>query len=144
MLPDDWARALGVEFRGRVRFTRRLAQPTGLTPGTRVWLAIDDVDWQALVALNGHALGCIQLAGSTPSAALLGSSSPRLPVSICPVRFDITSLLQPRNELVVEILLPALETGAPPFSRPGRETQPGGLIGLVRLEIENDEHQPEA
>ena len=143
VLPDDWAAALGADFRGLVRFTRRFAQPTGLTAATRVWLAIDDVDWQARLALNGHDLGCIQLAGSTPSPLLLAAPSPGLAV-VCPARFDITSLLQPRNELVIEVLLPAVEAGAARFSRPRREGQPGGLIGLVRLEIEEATSAPGA
>jgi hypothetical protein len=133
-LPANWSAAVGPDFQGLVRFTRRFAQPTGITAATRVWLAIENVDWQARIALNAHDLGQIQLARSQPSVPL--SLSPTLPLSLCPARFNITSLLQPRNELTVHVLLPAPDADAPPLDRPGREGQPGGLIGLVSLEIE--------
>jgi hypothetical protein len=138
-LPADWGETLGNDFRGLVRFTRRFAQPTGLDAATRVWLVIEDVDWQGTVTLNGHWLGQVQLAQPFRAPCLPVSPSllPSLPSpTSCPARFDITSLLQPRNELTIDVLLPAAGAGTAPLARPGRETLPGGLIGLVRLEIE--------
>jgi hypothetical protein len=147
-LPADWGAALGQDFRGLVRFTRRFTQPTGLDETTRVWLVIDNIDWQATVTLNGTFLGCVQLAKTPPSARLLVSPSPPLPLSPsllpsvsspalpCPARFDITAHHAPRNALTIDVLLPGSGVGAPPLARPGRENLAGGLIGLVRLEIE--------
>lgn len=139
VMPADWSAVLGSDFRGLVRLIRRFATPTGIDGSTRVWLAIDNVDWQARVSLNNRDLGHIQLAGTTPSLPLALSpslpllSSPALP---CPARFDITELLSSRNELIVEVLLPEVAAGVPPLPRAGRAGEPGGVIGLVRLEIE--------
>jgi hypothetical protein len=133
VLPADWGGLLGAGFHGLVRFTRRFARPTGLDDRTRVWLIIEDVDWQARVTLNGHTLGQNQLKDSPPRPLALSPAPTCLP---CPVRFDITALLAERNELALEILLPALAAGVPPLARPGREHLPGGPIGLVRLAIE--------
>jgi hypothetical protein len=137
VMPADWGGVLGDDYRGLVRFTRRFAQPTGLDGNSRVWLVVENVDWQAAVSLNGHALGHTQFAGTSTAPWLLVSPSPPLPLcSPCPVHFDITALLQPRNELSIEILFPEIAGGVAALSRPGRENLPGGLIGLVRLEIE--------
>jgi hypothetical protein len=146
-MPADWNAALGSNFRGLVRFTRRFAQPTGLDETSRVWLVIDNADWQAATILNGTLLGHIQLANTPPAPCLLVSLPPRLCVSPspsrrsshalpCPARFDITALLAPRNELTIDVLLPAVEAGALPLDRSGREGQSGGLVGLVWLEME--------
>jgi hypothetical protein len=145
VMPADWSGVLGGDFRGLVRFTRRFAQPTGLDGNTRVWLVVENVDWQAAVSLNGHPVGHTQHAGTSPTPCLLVPLSPSLPLSPspplslcspCPARFDITALLQPRNELTIDVLLPEIAAGCLPLSRPGRENLAGGLIGLVRLEIE--------
>ena len=147
-MPADWSAALGNDFRGLVRFTRRFAQPTGLSETSRVFLVIDNVDWQAAVTLNGQLLGHIQLANTSPALCLSISATPRpslspfpplphTPALPCPARFDIKSLLAPRNELTIDVVLPAVEAGASPFDRQEREGQSGGLIGLVRLEIED-------
>ena len=133
-MPADWGAALGNDFRGLVRFTRRFTQPTGLGEQTRVWLVVENVDWQATVTLNGTPLGCLQLANSPPAPCLLVfPSAPALP---CPGRFNIMPHLLPRNELQVEVLVPATSPGDPLLPRPGREHLAGGLIGLVKLEIE--------
>lgn len=127
-LPADWGAILGDDFRGLVRFTRRFAQPTGLDKNSRVWLVIEEVDWLGTVALNGAALGMVRFSAAPATDGVSDLA--------CPARFDITALLQPRNELTIDVLLPAFAAGALPLSRPGREGLPGGLIGLVRLEIE--------
>jgi hypothetical protein len=126
-MPGDWGAVLGAAFRGQVRFTRRFAQPTGLDASSRIWLVIEEVDWQAVVALNGQSLGEVRFSGAPAEADVVP----------CPARFDITTLLLPRNELTIDVLLPEVAAGAPPLARPGREGQPGGLIGLVSLEIES-------
>lgn len=126
-MPGDWGGILGADFRGQVRFTRRFARPTGLDAETRVWLVIEEVDWQAAVALNGQSLGEVRFSGAPAEADVVP----------CPARFDITTLLLLRNELTIDVLLPEVAAGAPPLARPGREGQPGGLIGLVSLEIES-------
>ena len=132
VMPGDWGAVLGSDFRGLVRFTRRFALPTGLDASTRVWLVIEDVDWQGTVVLNDHWLGDVQLAQTPPARCL--SVAPTLRPSIspptpCPARFAITPHLQPRNLLTIDVLK------SPTAAGPGWTTQPGGLIGLVRLEI---------
>ena len=105
-MPGDWGRLLGDDFRGRVRFTRQFNLPTGLDAGQRVWLVIDSVHAEADVVLNGSSVGQVCNVPNPPAG-----------------RFDITSLLQSRNELVVEVSCPATSP------EPGR-------LGLVKLEIE--------
>jgi hypothetical protein len=115
-VPSDWGDALGRDFRGRVRYLRRFGCPTGLGEQDRVELVVERVDAFGAVWLNSQSLGPIPAGGRA-------------------VRFDITARLQPRNELVLQVELPALIAGSPPLARPGREGLPGGLIGEVRLEI---------
>ena len=126
-LPGDWSAALGADFRGLARLTRRFGLPTGLSQSSRVWLAIEGVAGTAAVALNSQTLG-------NTTGVHDFSRSPQNPVHLsqpfaslfqiepepCPVRWDITKLLQPRNE--VAIILLALEAGR---------------VGLVSLEIED-------
>ena len=102
--------AFGAEFRGRAVFTRRFGRPTGLAAGDRVDLVLERIDAGGTVTLNGTTLGT--LPGGQPSS-----------------RFDITSRLQRRNELTVEV------EWRPPPSRPEQENPSGSLIGEVRLEI---------
>ena len=128
--PADWGEALGGEFRGLVRYSRQFHRPTGLEASSRVWLVIEDVDFQAAVYLNEQPLGVVQLAGSPIVGQVF--NLPYTPIP-CPARFDITSLLTTSNTLTLEILLPP-DTAALP--RSSRDALPGGLIGLVRLEIE--------
>ncbi len=125
-LPADWGKVLGAEFQGRVRFTRRFRCPTGLSPTLHVWLIIDDVDWQAEVTLNESLLGKVAHSDSPePSQELQ-----------CPARFDITTLLSPQNKLSIVITCPGLDAENVPLQRRARSGQPGGRVGLVRLEID--------
>lgn len=112
-LPCDWSETLGRDFRGRVRYRRRFNRPSGLDPHERVWLVVEGVDAFGAVALNGRQLGEAR-----------GYASP--------ASFDVTELLQPGNELLLEVELPRESAGV---LRPGRENLPGGPIGEVRLEI---------
>jgi len=102
-MPCDWSESLGPIFCGRVRYRRTFNWTAPLEADQRVTLAFDGVTQKAQVTLNGQ---------------LLGSFGPD------PAWLDITALLKPHNELLVEVA--AVHTGA----------GPGGLTGEVRLEIE--------
>jgi len=129
-MPADWGNSFGNEFRGLVRHSRKFHRPTGLDANSRVWLVIDNVDFQAAVALNHQPLGLIQLAGSPPVGQVFNLPTPP---SSCPARFDITQLLAESNRLSLDILLPPDSASLP---RPNRHNLPGGLIGMVRLDID--------
>lgn len=115
-LPADWGEILGADFCGRVRFRRGFHAPANLAAAERVWLACEGADAAAQVALNGREVGGI--AGYARLA-----------------EFDITPNLAPRNELTIDVDLPALDADEQARRRPGREGLAGGLIGDVRLEI---------
>jgi hypothetical protein len=95
-LPCRWADGGLPGYAGQVRFRRRFGSPTNLDDTERVWLTFAGIEGSATVALNGQPL---------PFRA--------------DGEYEITTLLRPRNELVVEI--------------DGPET--GGLWGEVALEI---------
>jgi hypothetical protein len=99
-----------------VRLTRRFSWPGRLDPHERVWLTFAGMDRSAAVWLNGQFLG-------------------RLPNASEVSEFEVTSLLQPRDELTVEIEASetpglweevALEVRCPAFLR--------GVRGWVTLE----------
>ena len=115
-LPCDWLDALGAEFRGKVRYRRRFNRPSGLDPHERVWLIVEGVDACGAVALNDRELGRVR------GYAL-------------PASFDVTELIAPNNELLVDVELPPEVPGGAIPLRPGRESLAGGPIGEVRLEI---------
>ena len=75
-------------FRGRVRWRRNFHPPRSLEPGERLWLVFDGVDYFADVSLNGTPLG-------------------RHEGYFEPFEFEVTSLIGPRNELVVDVDCPA-------------------------------------
>jgi hypothetical protein len=99
-VPCRWADGGLAGFSGRVRFRRRFGYPGRIDAHERVWLTFDGADARAEVALNGTALGAHQGAG--------------------PFEFEVTSLLGPRNELVIELEGPA---------------ESAGLWGEVALEV---------
>jgi hypothetical protein len=111
-VPSDWGDTLGAGFRGRVRYRRSFNPPSTLEPHERLWLVVEGVDAHGVVSLNGARLG--EVAGYA-----IWSS------------FNISDLVGPRNEVVIDVELP--ESGA--VVRPGREKLPGGPIGEVRLEV---------
>jgi hypothetical protein len=126
-LPGDWSAAIGRDFRGLARLTRRFGLPTGLSPSSRVWLTLEELAGTAAVTLNDHPLGsttsegdslrfCESLANLPQRFAALLQSEPQL----CPVRWDVTSRLQPRNEVAITLLALAV-----------------GQVGLLSLEIED-------
>ena len=106
-MPADWAETLGGDFRGRVRYQRRFGRPTGREPQETVWLVFEGAHRVASISLNGRLLGKVH-----------GRDMPE--------RFDVTALLNERNEMTVDVELPLVD---PP------EKQPGGLTGEVSLEI---------
>jgi len=117
-MPSDWGETLGNDFRGRVRYRRRFNCPTGLDKGQVVYVCLAAVDCFGEVSLNGTTLG--RVVGDRPNQ-----------------RFHVTGLLQSANELSVVVELPHDDPNSDPLPRPaGREDLPGGLIGDVRLEIE--------
>jgi hypothetical protein len=99
-MPARWADAGLAGFSGRVRFRRRFGYPGRIDAHERVWLTFAGAGDRAEVALNGAALGTHEGPG--------------------PFEFEVTPLLLPRNELVVEVEGPA---------------QRGGLWGEVALEV---------
>lgn len=99
-MPCRWAEAGWADFAGRVRCVRRFGYPGRIDAYERVWLTFAGADHAAEVTLNGQPLGRHEGGG--------------------PFEFEITSLLKPRNELVVLVESPD----------PG-----GGLWGEVAMEI---------
>lgn len=69
---------------GGRRFRRRFGYPGRLDAPERVWLTFAGVGGRAVVRLNDHLLGCHEDA----------------PASF---EFEVTSLLRPRNELVMDV-----------------------------------------
>jgi hypothetical protein len=100
-MPCRWREAGWVEFRGQVRCRRRFGYPGRIDAHERVWLTFAGVADSADIWLNGQLLGHRER-------------------SDCPFEFDVTAVLQARNELLVEVI-----------SADDR----GGLEGEVALEI---------
>ncbi len=115
-MPADWSTAFGAEFRGRVRYHRVFQSPTGLDSGERVWLIVEPPRSRGAVQLNGKSLGDVSWGG--PS-----------------FRSDITDLLRDHNRLEIVVEYPALD-GDTSRNDDSDINLPGGLIGEVRLEIE--------
>jgi hypothetical protein len=86
-LPCRWGECGLSGFAGRVRFRRRFGYPGRLDSFERVWLTFDGVEGTADVSLNGQVLGRREGAQG-------------------PFEFEVTNLLQARNELVVEVEAP--------------------------------------
>jgi beta-galactosidase/beta-glucuronidase len=83
-IPADWSETLGVEFRGRVRYTRYFHRPTGLDEGQRVYLLIDRVETTGAATLNGQLVGAVAGTGG-------------------PFRFEVSDVLTWRNVLVIDV-----------------------------------------
>ena len=88
-------------FDGRVRFRRRFGYPGRIDVYERVWLTFEGVADDAAIRLNDRVLERNAEAGAT-------------------LEFDVTSLLQARNGLVVDVEGTA---------------ERGGLWGEVALEV---------
>jgi hypothetical protein len=100
-IPCRWGEGGLGDFSGRVRFRRRFGWLANIAPHERVWLTFGGVDGSAETCVNGCLLGTH---GATPA----------------PFEFEVSSLLQPRNELTVVV------------EAPGGS---GGLWGEVALEV---------
>jgi hypothetical protein len=83
-LPCRWGEGGFGDFSGRVRFLRRFGWLANVAPHERVWLTFGGIDGSAEVCLNGRALGTLE-------------------ARTAPFEFEVTSLLQPRNELTVTV-----------------------------------------
>jgi beta-galactosidase/beta-glucuronidase len=99
-MPCRWSEGGLPNFAGRVRFRRHFGYPGRIDENEQVWLTFAGIEGVAEIWLNGQFLG-------------------RREESQQPFEFEITRLLQSRNELRVEV--------------EGAET--GGLSGEVALEI---------
>jgi len=100
-MPCRWRESALGEYQGRVRCRRRFGLPRQIDPHERIWLTFAGIDGIADFSLNQRPL----------AQAVRGPY---------PLEYEITALLQPRNELVVEV---AATDGD------------GGLWGEVALEI---------
>ena len=115
-MPADWAGVCGGNFLGRVRYHRIFQKPTGLDSGERVFLVVEAPRSFGVVELNRKRLG-----EST--------------VGDAPLRVEITALLQDHNQLEIVVDHPSLDAAGAP-NDDGETRLPGGLVGEVRLEIE--------
>ncbi len=98
-MPARWADQALAGFAGRVRHRRRFGSPANLDADERVWLTFAGIADRADVTLNNTSLGRNVVSDE---------------------EFDVTALLQPRNELIVDVESPA---------------DTGGLWGEVALEV---------
>ncbi len=115
-IPSDWGDLFGADFRGRVRYSRRFHQPTGMAEIERIELVIQQVDAFGAVWLNGQSLG-------------------EIPLGFVEFRAEIKDCLQRYNLLEIQVECPVWmnhEVAEPRGRRIGR---PGGLVGEVLLEI---------
>jgi len=110
-IPSDWSDWLGPSFRGRVAYRRSFNRPTQLDPDQKVWLVVEEVDFRAEIFLNDQRLG----------QTTLGED---------PFRAEIHNQLAVANLIRIEIEKPNRA------SCDSRAELAGGLIGSVRLEIE--------
>jgi beta-galactosidase/beta-glucuronidase len=99
-MPCRWRDTVLGEFAGVVRCRRRFGLPRQIDTHERLWLTFDGLSDAGRISLNGNLLG--KHGGAAP------------------LRFEVTGLLQERNELLVEV-----------ESSDGE----GGLWGEVALEI---------
>jgi len=101
IMPCRWKEGGLTAFAGRVRFRRPFGRPARIDPHERVWLTFAGAETTADVWLNGQFLGQQTASGQ-------------------PFEFEVTNLLNERNELVVEVFSP---------------TEEGGLWGEVAMEV---------
>jgi hypothetical protein len=114
--PADWCETMGHDFLGVVRYSRKFNRPTNLEQ-ERVWLVVEPPRSCGLVRVNGDTLGYVRF--GAPAG-----------------RFDITPLLKDHNSVVIDVEHPELDDdGNAPDD--GSKFVPGGLVGEVRLEIED-------
>jgi len=115
-VPADWSAAFGADFLGRVRYHRVFQSPTGLENGERVFLVVEGGRSRALVELNRKRLDDGLTYGQVG-------------------RYEITAMLEDHNRLEIVVEHAALDLGRA-ANDDGDTLLPGGLVGEVRLEIE--------
>ncbi len=115
-VPADWSAAFGGDFLGRVRYLRTFHSPPGLQVDERVWLVVEPQRSEARVVLVEDTLGTVSAGGAAQ-------------------RFDVTHRLSPTNTLEIFVEHPPLAEGRSVVGDADVQL-PGGLIGEVRLEIE--------
>ena len=108
---------LRARFLGRVRYRRTFQTPTGLESGERVFLVVEPPRSRGAVSLSGKPLGYRAM------------GRPGRTVSTSP------TLLEDHNRLEIIVDHPALDDALRPDDD-GVTNLPGGLVGEVRLEIE--------
>jgi hypothetical protein len=116
-MPADWSEVFGPDFLGRVRYLRVFQKPTGLDSGERVFLVVERPNSHGEIRLSGKRLGDVSREGAAG-------------------RFDITELLGDHNRLEIIVDHPALDARGS-ANDDGGTRLPGGLVGEVRLEIED-------
>lgn len=107
-MPREWSEIFGLSS-GVAQFRRKFHRPTNLEPHERVMLVMTEVRGSGTIRLNQHQLG--DFAGTGDA-----------------VEFEITTLMNPFNEVVIEIQFD-------PCSQAGVA---GGLYGAIALEIHSD------
>ena len=115
-MPANWADAFGPGFLGRVRYVRTFQKPTGLESGGRVFLVVSPPQSEGCILLGGQLLGFVYPGESAQ-------------------RFDITERLDSHNTVEIFVDHPALDELRSKVGDPAA-LPPGGLVGEVRLEIE--------
>lgn len=90
---------------GRILFRRRFQKPSNLDDNEQVHIAFDGIGGRAEISVNGQAVGIVV---NNPET----------------VSFDMTKLLEPSNELTVELTI-----------SDGEDQSPGGLFKPVAVEI---------
>jgi beta-mannosidase len=120
-IPCRWADGGLGPFNGRVRLRRHFHWLAHLDYNQRIWLRFLAVDYYAKVWLNGQYLGAHQGAFD-------------------PFEFEVTRLVGPRNELVVEVDLPRAAVNESRMLRASAACPPdsGGIWGEVLLEVRRD------
>ena len=115
-MPADWSAVCGADFLGRVRYRHSFNKPSGLDSGERVFLVVEPPRSSACITWKGNLLGFID------------------PGELAK-RFEITPLLEDHNQFEILVDHPDLDYMR---STVGDSAQlpPGGLVGEVRLEIE--------
>jgi hypothetical protein len=115
-MPADWSATCGADFLGRVVYRRVFHRPTGLDNGERVFLVVEPARSEACITLKEKLVGFVHAGEETK-------------------RFEITGRIEDDNKLEIIVDHPALDCMRSTVGDP-RLLPPGGLVGEVRLEIE--------